>query len=189
MTHVAALVLPGGTDLSYRRFRRSDPTALRMYPFTFQLNQLPKTVARQAVYQVRGWNGFQASPVAIARNQLNQLADDYPAAHLIVIGHSMGGRVAAHLAADPRVKGVLALAPWWEHHDWKHIHPGAIVQAIHGSADTVTYAYQTSLGISELRKKGVDATYTEISNGNHAMLDHFGFWQHAATRFSQRFAE
>lgn len=179
------LVLPGGTDSSYQPFRRTQPSALRMYPFTWSLRAatIGRAVVRQVEYRVYGWNGDQASPMPYARAALDRAKHDHPGAGIILVGHSMGGRVAAHLAADPAVTGVLALAPWWQFADWRAIHHGARVHAIHGTADTRTYAHRTERGITELRERGVPATYTPVPGGGHAMLDHVVQWQWDAIRF------
>jgi pimeloyl-ACP methyl ester carboxylesterase len=156
-----------------------------MYPFTASIAvRFPRRVhVRQVAYEVYGWNDDDASPLAPARSALERVAAAAPGVPIHLIGHSMGGRVAAHLAADPRVHGVLALAPWWQHADWRHIHDGVRVVAMHGTADIRTYASRTSTGVDELRGRGVDATYVPVADGGHAMLDHVVLWQRAALRF------
>ncbi|WP_020109547.1 alpha/beta fold hydrolase [Nocardia sp. 348MFTsu5.1] len=183
----SVLVLPGGTDQSYKPFSRTQPAALRMYPFTLSLAALPGVVVRQAQYRVYGWNGEQNSPMPCAQAALTELLEAHPDVPVIVIGHSMGGRVAAQLAADKRVAGVLALAPWWQHADWRHINDDARVLALHGTADTRTYARRTAKGIRELRERGVDAEFVAIEGGGHALLDHLWTWQSTAVRFVRSF--
>ncbi|MEH3157081.1 MAG: alpha/beta fold hydrolase [Gordonia paraffinivorans] len=178
------LVLPGGTDVSAEPFSWRSPSALRMYPFTASIAlRFPLRVrVRQVAYELYGWND-DAAPLAPARAALDRASADAPDAPILLIGHSMGGRVAAHLAADPRVRGVLALAPWWQHADWRHIHDDVRVVAMHGTADTRTYASRTEKGVAELRARGVDATYVPLPDGGHAMLDHVLDWQRAALDF------
>ncbi|MGB3708136.1 alpha/beta hydrolase [Gordonia sp. (in: high G+C Gram-positive bacteria)] len=181
----AVLVLPGGTDFSYRRFSPLQGSAVRMYPFTASIQARfgPRVRVRQAQYRVYGWNGAQASPMPYARAALDRLANSYPDVPVIVIGHSMGGRIAAHLGADPRVTGILALAPWWQFADWQYIRDGVRVRAIHGDADTVTRAPRTRKGIAELAARGFDAEFVSIPGGGHPMLDHVGLWQRQALDF------
>ncbi|HEY9311996.1 alpha/beta fold hydrolase [Williamsia sp.] len=183
----SVLVLPGGTDLSYAPFSRTQPAALRMYPFTVSLAAIPGVVVRQVQYRFYGWNGEQNSPMPYAQAALSELLEAHPDVPVIVIGHSMGGRVAAQLAADKRVAGVLALAPWWQHADWRHINDDARVLALHGTADTRTYARRTAKGIRELRERGVDAEFVPIEGGGHALLDHVWTWQSTAVRFVRSF--
>lgn len=156
-----------------------------MYPFTWSLRARFGSRVRvvQAQYRVYGWNGEQASPMLHARAALDALAADNPGAPIVVVGHSMGGRIAAQLGDDRRVIGIVALAPWWQFADWRRIHGGAKVLAIHGSADTTTYAARTRKGVEELTERGVDAEYIDVPGGGHAMLDHIGLWQSAPIRF------
>lgn len=179
------LVLPGGTDSSYRPFSPWQASALRMYPFTWSIRaRFGRAVdVRQVRYRVYGWNGAQASPMPYARAALDDICRAHPTVPVVVIGHSMGGRIAAHLAADPRVTGVLALAPWWQFADWQYINESARVVAIHGEADTITFPRRTAKGIEDLRDRGVDATYLPVPGGHHPMLDHLSLWHSAAIDF------
>lgn len=175
---LAVLVLPGGTDFSYRPFSPVQPSALRMYPFTASIQSVfgPRVRVRQVRYRVYGWNGGQASPMPYARNALERLARDHPEVPIAVVGHSMGGRIAAQLGDDERVTDILALAPWWQFADWRAIHDQARVVAVHGDADTVTRHRRTAKGIAELSDRGLDATYIPVPGGRHPMLDHLGLW-------------
>ncbi|MDL9938897.1 alpha/beta hydrolase [Gordonia sp. ABSL1-1] len=179
------LIAPGGTDESYRPFSPWQGSAVRMYPFTWSIRwRFGAAVAvHQLRYRVYGWNGGQASPMPYARAALEEMTRRHPDVPVVVIGHSMGGRVAAQLGADERIVGVLGLAPWWQHADWRHIHDDVRVRAVHGSADTVTYAHRTAKGIAELAARDMDADYLEVPGGGHPMLDHVGLWQTAALDF------
>ncbi|MFD0924316.1 alpha/beta hydrolase [Williamsia deligens] len=181
-------MLPGGTDTSREPFSWRSPSALRMYPFTasIALRHPLRVHVRQVSYALYGWNGDEASPLRQAWDALDRATAAAPGVPVHLVGHSMGGRVAAHLAADPRVHGLLALAPWWQHADWRHIRPGVRVVAMHGTADTRTYASRTAKGIDELRSRGQDATYIPVPDGGHAMLDHVGWWQREALSFVSR---
>lgn len=179
------LVCPGGTDFSYEKFSPLQSSALRMYPFTASIQARFGTSVRvhQARYRVVGWNGGQNSPMPYARAALDRLAASHPGIPIALIGHSMGGRIVAQLGADERVSDILALAPWWQFADWRQIHDGARVVAIHGENDTLTRPKRTAKGISELRAKGLDATFISVENGGHAMLDHVPLWHGEALGF------
>lgn len=179
------LVLPGGTDRSERPFTPRQPSALRMYPFTWSIRARfgPAVRVHQVRYGVYGWNDDQASPMPHAWDALEILTAAHPGVPVVLIGHSMGGRVGAHLAADERVVGLLALAPWWQHADWRFIRDGVRVVAIHGTADTRTYPSRTEKGVREMAAKGMDATFVPVADGDHAMLDHIRLWQRAALHF------
>ena len=179
------LMLPGGTDSSYRRFSPWQASALRMYPFSWSIRARfgRSVIVRDVRYRVCGWNGGQASPMLYARKALDDVTARYPGVPVVVIGHSMGGRVGAQLADDPRVVGLLALAPWWQYADWRFIRDGVRVVAMHGTADERTYPRRTATGVDELIARGIDATFVPVPDGDHAMLDHIGLWQKAALDF------
>ena len=59
----------------------------------------------------RGWNGG-ADRVADARAALDDVRRRLGDVPVVLLGHSMGGRTAVHVADDPNVRGVVALAPW-----------------------------------------------------------------------------
>ncbi|HMS77799.1 alpha/beta fold hydrolase [Gordonia sp. (in: high G+C Gram-positive bacteria)] len=185
---LAVLVLPGGTDSSYKPFSPLQPSALRMYPFSASIRARfgSSVVVRDVRYRVYGWNGQQNSPMLYARKALDDITARYPGVPVALIGHSMGGRVGAQLAAERSVGSLLALAPWWQFADWRRIHDGVRVVALHGTADTRTYAHRTEKGIGELCARGVDATYIPIPGGGHPMLDHVLTWQGEALRFVGR---
>ncbi|MFZ2243009.1 MAG: alpha/beta fold hydrolase [Gordonia amarae] len=185
---LAVLVLPGGTDFSYRPFSPLQAPALRMYPFSASIRaRYGSAVAVKDVrYRVYGWNGEQNSPMPYAKKALDDITARHPGIPVALIGHSMGGRVAAQLAAHRSVSSLLALAPWWQFADWRHIHDDVRVVAMHGTADTRTYARRTEKGIGELVARGVDATYVPVPGGGHPMLDQVLTWQGEALRFVGR---
>ncbi|MBM4594407.1 alpha/beta fold hydrolase [Rhodococcus hoagii] len=83
-----------------------------MSSFTRTLRRsCPEVEVRQVRYLLRGWNGADRSPV----HDVRRILDDLRPAQtpVVLVGHSMGARVAAVVADDPLVCGVLALAPWW----------------------------------------------------------------------------
>ena len=67
-------------------------------------------------YRERGWNGG-ADRVDDARWALDQLRATHGNVPVVLLGHSMGARVAVHVADDPSVVGVVGLAPWWSAED------------------------------------------------------------------------
>jgi alpha-beta hydrolase superfamily lysophospholipase len=59
----------------------------------------------------RGWNGG-ADRIADARRALDDVRRELGDVPVVLLGHSMGARTAVHVADDPSVRGVVALAPW-----------------------------------------------------------------------------
>src|SRR4029079_2481285 len=59
-------------------------------------------------YARRGWNGGTSlSPVPDARWALDQVRAAYGDVPVVLVGHSMGARVASRVADDPSVRGVV----------------------------------------------------------------------------------
>ena len=118
-----------------------------------------------------------------ARAALDSVARRNPGAPIAVIGHSMAG------GSPPSSALTVACSASSDSHRGGSSPTGARstaapkVLALHGSADTVTYARRTAKGIAELRERGVDATYVEVPGGGHAMLDHIATWQGSALGF------
>ncbi len=85
---------------------------------------------------------------------------------MVVVGHSMGGRVALHLSTEPDVVGVAALAPWVES-DVRQPRPGVAVLLMHGSSDHVTDPRRTDVLARRYADSGVDLRYVQV-RGRHA---------------------
>jgi alpha-beta hydrolase superfamily lysophospholipase len=61
-------------------------------------------------YRTRGWDGG-ASKVQDTRWALDEIRTAVGEVPVVLLGHSMGGRTAVHVADHPQVAGVVALAP------------------------------------------------------------------------------
>ena len=70
-------------------------------------------LVRRVQYRVRGWNSAELDALRDAATALDSMREHFDAAKIVVVGHSMGGRVAAHLSASGNVGAAVALAPWW----------------------------------------------------------------------------
>ena len=128
------LVLHGGRSRSRQPTRPWQPAVWWMRPFAEAVSDAGdgKVAVARLRYAVRGWNGAQASPLPDARAALDQLAARHPGVPIGLLGHSMGGRVAFHLAGDERVRAIAALAPWVERSVEAPTEPGIRVLAMHG---------------------------------------------------------
>lgn len=130
-------------------------------------------------YRARGWNGGRA-PVADARWALSEVRRELGDVPVVLLGHSMGGRVAVHVADDPAVTGVVALAPWWEPTDPADTIHGRRVLAAHARRDRITSARMTAAYLSRAQEAGVDTELVDMGALGHYMLAGAGRWNEVA---------
>jgi alpha/beta superfamily hydrolase len=186
-TRAVALVLHGGKSMSREVSLPRHLSSVRMAPFAHAIARAAKAegVATWRLrYRYRGWNGAEASPVADARWALDEVRRQHGDVPVVLLGHSMGGRVAAHVADDPSVRSVVALAPWLLP-DQDQVDPvrGRAIVIAHGSGDRWTsqagsYAWwQQARGVAE------SATYVHVRRAGHFMLGRSRLWTSIATAF------
>lgn len=179
------LVLHGGRSRSHRAVHAWQPAVWWMLPFANAVSEAGGGDVAVAIlrYAVRGWNGDEASPVADTSLALEQIAARYPGVPIGLLGHSMGGRVALHLAADDRVDALVALAPWVERTDVPEWHEGLHALVMHGTRDRVTSAKQSKVMADAMAALGADVTYLSMRGDTHSMLSHARLWQATAARY------
>lgn len=180
-----ALLLPGGKADSYAAAMPSNLAAVRMRPFARVLHRRGAAggLAVSALgYRYRGWNGEAASPVADARWALDELRARYGAIPVVLVGHSMGGRVALRVADHPAVVGVVALAPWLTSDDPVTPLSGKRALIAHGNLDFVTSPRASRKFATEAQAAGIDLTYRTIHGDSHAMLLRPGAWHRLTAR-------
>ena len=131
--------------------------------------------------RVRGWNGTRQDPLQDARWALDRIRRTLPGLPVVVVGHSMGGRVALHLNGEPDVIGVAALAPWIES-DVRQARPGAAVLLMHGSNDRITDPRRTAVLARAFAERRVDLRYVRVEGGSHAMLKDARLWHDVGGR-------
>jgi predicted esterase len=154
---------------------------------------LEKRVLREGLslwllrFGVRGWNaglGAEPSPLPDARWALDQAAAEYPDVPVVLLGHSMGGRTAVHVADHPAVAGVVALAPWLERSDPVRALAGRHLIAGHGSRDRITSARGTRAYVDRAREVAASAEFVDMGRLGHYMLHRSGDWNRFALRSS-----
>ncbi len=137
----------------------------------------------QLQYRFRGWNGIERSPVRDARWALRRIHHDYPDVHVVVVGHSMGGRTAAAVADDPLVRGVVALAPWWpDGGEVEAMRTSQILRVVHGDSDSWTDAATSRRATEAAANAGVDAAFFSMPGG-HFMIRRPRSWVKTTTEF------
>ncbi|WP_308405732.1 alpha/beta hydrolase [Streptomyces tardus] len=160
------------------------PTALnlpsrRLRPFVSTLVRatagVPALVA-QARYRCRGWNGRRADPAQDARAALDTLLARYGDLPVVLLGHSMGGRAALHIAGHPAVRGVVALAPWCPEYEPTAQLAGKPAVLLHSDRDRMTDPLASWAFVERAREQGARAHGIQITGSDHAMLRRSAVW-------------
>jgi dienelactone hydrolase len=174
-----ALVLHGGRETSTDPVRAHQLAVLRMVPFARRLASAGRphglVVARLRFAQ-RGWNGELRSPVSDTRAALAELTQRYPDVPVALVGHSMGGRTAVHVAGDPAVRVVAALAPWITPSDPVDSMAGRRLLVVHGEADRITDPRASRRYAEQAAAVAASISWVGISGENHAMLHKPRLW-------------
>lgn len=181
-----ALVLHGGRETSTEPARGRHLAVLRMAPFARALVQAGHrsglAVARLR-YSVRGWNGELRSPVGDARAALATLTRRFPGAVVALVGHSMGARVALHVADDPAVRTVVGLAPWITPDEPVATLTGRRLLVMHGEQDRVTDPRASCRYALAAAAVAESSSWVGVRGGRHAMLHRPRLWHELATGF------
>jgi alpha/beta superfamily hydrolase len=179
-----ALVLHGGAVQGRQLNRVWSHNVARLVPFAWSLARGvrgPLAVSRLR-FGVRGWNGDERSPVADAVWALDQIRERYPRRPVAVIGHSMGGRVALHVADDPAVDLLVGLAAWVEPSDPLPRRDGLRSVFIHSDRDRITSIAGPRRIVQTLRDEGRQASLVRVAESDHAMLRRAGTWTALVTQ-------
>lgn len=132
-------------------------------------------------YRSRGWDGG-TDKVADARWALAQVRRELGEVPVVLLGHSMGGRTAVHVADDRAVTGVVALAPWFPPGEPVEALAGKPLRAAHGRRDRITSYRQTAAYVERARAAGSDATLTSMGWAGHYLLSRISAWNAFASR-------
>jgi pimeloyl-ACP methyl ester carboxylesterase len=188
------LVLPGGRPKSDAPSQAWQLANLRIESLTQSLRRRvgPGVVVRRVQYRLRGWNPGRLDALRDAKTALDDMLDAVGSGPVVLVGHSMGGRVAAHLAAQGRVAAVAALAPWWPDDDCDLVPPGCRLLTMHGSADTWTDPKASQRQTMRAAARGVDAQWVGFPGAGHFLMRDYARWhrltaEFAITQWSQRF--
>ncbi|MBR7744944.1 alpha/beta fold hydrolase [Phycicoccus sp. BSK3Z-2] len=178
------LVLHGGTSTSRMPVSWWRLPVLRMVPFAAAVRSA--TEDRAAVlrlkYRVRGWNDHHADPVMDACWALDRIRRVLPDTPVVLVGHSMGGRVALTLANEPGVVAVAALAPWVEG-SLRRPRQGTEVLLMHGADDRITDPRRTAVLARRWTEEGADVRHVRVRDEKHAMLHQARYWHRAVAEF------
>lgn len=129
-------------------------------------------------HRLRGWNGSSdPAPVRDARWALTQVSAAHPGLPIVLVGHSMGGRTACHVADDPAVVGVVALAPWLPEGEPVVAVAGRHLRVLHGTRDNWTSAHWSRDYVERSRPIAASATWDSMPNAGHFMFRRPSVWR------------
>lgn len=129
-------------------------------------------------YRQRGWNS--GDRVADARWALDRVREVHGEVPVVLLGHSMGARVAVHVADDPSVTGVVALAPWWSAQDPVDTLAGRVLHAAHGRRDRITSFRETARYVDRAGAVAEVADLRDMGPLGHYMLTASARWHDVA---------
>jgi dienelactone hydrolase len=179
------LVLPGGRVRSDEASRWWQLANVRMMLVAASLRyRLGRGVqVRRVQYRLRGWNSPRYDPVVDASAVLDDVRRRFEPKNIVLVGHSMGGRVATRLAAGGQVGAVVALAPYWPRDDADLIETPTRLLVVHGTADTRTDPQSSRVQTSRARQRGLDAQWVGIEGARHSMLRPYFEWHRRTADF------
>lgn len=176
-TVAAVLVLHGGSVESVTPTRWRDSAVVRLWSVARAVDRgVPNVGVHRLKFSVRGWNGDGSAVIGDARWALAQLRRWYPGLPIVVVGHSMGGRVAVHIGGDPDVAGVVLLAPWVPSGDPADQLAGIPVVMVRGGRDRTIPLATTLPWISHAQNAGAKMSRTVLPWAEHTMLLRFWVW-------------
>ena len=183
----AVVVAHGGKSVSTEPTSARELAVLRMVPLANAIRRALRgygVVVCLPRFELRGWNGDLASPVADLSRVLDEIGPRYGAIPVVLIGHSMGARAAIRAAGHPAVTAVAGLAPWLPPGEPVDQLAGRRVLLAHGSADRVTAPAET-WAYAERARSVTDVAVIEVRGGEHTMLWRAPLWHRLAAEFSR----
>ncbi|GAA2047457.1 alpha/beta hydrolase [Catenulispora yoronensis] len=166
------LVLPGGSVKSTGRHLTMAEWGLRPLLSQLAAAATPEGIAVHMLrYRMRGWNGEAADPLADTRWALDRLREQHGPVPVLLVGNSLGGRAAFRAADDPRVVGVVGIAPWLPAGEPVEHLAGREVLIVHGDKDHSEASGEKSLEFA-VRARAVvpELARVEIPGAGHFLL-------------------
>lgn len=169
------LVLHGGSAESHRTVRPWHPGQLRTVVLARALGRLlPDLTVMHLRHHVAGWNGSGAGVLEEARWALQGM-EGVLGVRVVLVGHSLGGRVAARLA--PVTAGAVLLNPWLPADDpvgWGRRGNG--LRVVQTPRDRVCPPADAAAWLRQVAEAGSDVRIRMIPGSDHGMIRRFPTW-------------
>lgn len=180
----AVIVLHGGREWSMAPVASHQLAYLRMVPFAKDIARSADDVAVHLLRnRYRGWNPPHEHPVQDARWAIEQVRRAHGDVPVVLVGHSMGGRVALRVAGAPNVVGVALLAPWIKSEPVDQL-AGRAVLIAHGDRDRTTDP-RASFRYAERARRVTDRVAGfDLRGEGHAMLRKAATWTRLTRAFT-----
>ena len=178
----AVLVLHGGAADSEMRVAKFSVAVLRLVPVARAVaRRNPDAAVYRLRFSLRGWNGDGDGVLSDTRWALAEIADRHPGSPVVLLGHSLGGRVALYLASTPPAVGAVLLAPWADPHDpVEQLRGGVPLAVVQGTRDRIVPEPSTRAWLARAAAAGAVIDSTVIPNGGHTMLRFARRWHRLA---------
>ncbi len=175
-------MLHGGSIDSSMRVGRLSPAALRLVPVA---RTVGRSVRNAAVYRlrfsIRGWNADGAAVLRDARWAVSEIARRHPGLPVVLVGHSLGGRVAMQTVRTERAAvGAVGLAPWLVADDAVDGLDGAPLFVVQGTRDRTIPEPSTRDWLARAVGAGAQVESVLIERGGHPMLRYARRWHRLA---------
>lgn len=188
-TDAVALLLHGGRERSTARVRPWQATVLRMRPFAAAIRRheadpdAPTVAVASLRYRQRGWNGDGGAALADVGWAIDALRGEVGARPVVLVGHSMGGRLALRCAGERAVVGAVALAPWLPRGEpVAHLRDRDVV-LLHGARDRTTDPAATAAFADRAAAVARAVASFRIERTGHTMLARAPVWHDLTARF------
>ncbi|WP_322098149.1 alpha/beta hydrolase [Nakamurella alba] len=181
---VRVLVLHGGNEISESPTRWTDPAVLRMWLIARMLHRrIPDAAVALLRDRIRGWNDSGVEAVDDARWAADVLTGEDADVPVVLVGHSMGGRVAVRVAGDPGIRGAVLLAPWLPDDEPVDTALRArVLVAVQGSADRTCSEESTRSWFSRAGLEGITPIRVLLPGAGHAMVRSLRRWDRLTRR-------
>ena len=179
------IVLHGGASRGDRMMvSPAQLSVLRMVPVARRIARAGRS--RLAVHRLlnshRGWDSH-ITPVMDLAWALEQVTTQHGDLPVSLVGHSLGGRAALLGGSDPRVRSVVALAPWVYATDGNEDLTGRRVLVVHGTEDHIASPTRALAAARNLQRTA-EVGFVSVEGGRHAMLRHHPSFDGYAAEFA-----